>query len=408
MGYMSNVKKQYWISFFHSLIPAYVIERLFNFQRGMNVQTIVYAEIIYAFTVTVFEIPSGIMADSFGRKRMLVISGVLAAAELLLVLFAHSFLQFAAAIFLAGVSTAFSSGSENALLYDSLLHEGRQDDFEKLLGRLSAVDFIGSTAAALGGGVLANFFDYEFNYIISIFSMCTAAAVALTLKEPPVLTKSESEISGAARYAKQAVSVFRSQPTVLLFCLTGAVLGACMTYLDEFWQVVSDNVGIPVMLFGAIGVSFGAVRTPGALLAHKLKEKFGYRRILTCLIAVSAVGYAAVFFVRNAFCLVPMLPAALAAGIADPLVAGYLHRHTDSDIRATVESFSSLGLRVAAVGVGLLFGRIAAERSIFAGFLALGAVCFGYLGLFALGGGKYFRGEKEETKRKAERRRSHS
>jgi MFS family permease len=103
MGYLSNVKKQYMMSFFHSLIPAYVIERLFWQQRGMNVQMVVYTEIIYALTVTVLEIPSGIFADKFGRKRMLVAYNALATIELILLLFAHSFWQFALAIFFAGI-----------------------------------------------------------------------------------------------------------------------------------------------------------------------------------------------------------------------------------------------------------------------------------------------------------------
>ena len=76
---------------FHSLIPAYVIERLFWQQRGMGVQMVIYTEIIYALTVTVYEIPSGILADKFGRKRLLSTYNALAAIELLLLLFAHNF-----------------------------------------------------------------------------------------------------------------------------------------------------------------------------------------------------------------------------------------------------------------------------------------------------------------------------
>jgi len=122
MGYLSNVKKQGWITFFYSLIPAYVIERLFWQQRGMTVQMVVYAEIIYALTVTLWEIPSGILADKFGRKKLLVICAALSAMEFLLLLHSYTFWQFGIAIFLTGIGKALSSGTQNALLYDSLLH----------------------------------------------------------------------------------------------------------------------------------------------------------------------------------------------------------------------------------------------------------------------------------------------
>ena len=105
-SYFSNVKKQYFINLFQSLIPAYVIERLFWQARGVGVQGVVYCEIIYALTVTLLEIPSGILADRFGRRRMLVITGALDAAEFVVLLFARGFWMFGLAVFLAGVGSA--------------------------------------------------------------------------------------------------------------------------------------------------------------------------------------------------------------------------------------------------------------------------------------------------------------
>ncbi len=384
MGYLSNIKKLYWISFFHSLIPAYVIERLFWQQRGMNVQMVVYTEIIYALTIVIFEIPSGILSDKFGRKRLITICNALAAIELILLLFAHSFWQFAFAVFLSGMGKAFSSGSENALLYDSLLSVDKQEDFEKVSGRLSAVDFIGSLSAALSGSMLANYFQLEFNYIISIISMIMAFVVTMTLKEPPMMTRPESELDGMRQYAKQAVTVFVTQPFVFVYCLTGAVLGACMIYLDEFWQILLDNIGVPVLFFGIISAVEMSFRIPGNLFAYKLKERFSYGRIFSCAITINALGYAAIFFMRNIMCLVPMVLVSLVAGIIDPLVGGYLHRHTESHIRATVESFSSLGLRLICIFVGLFFGYISTNVSIFTGFVFLGVVCLTYWIFFGL------------------------
>ncbi len=389
---MSNVKKQYWIVFFHSLIPAYVIERLFWQQRGMGVQMVVYAEIIYALTVTVFEVPSGIFADKFGRKRMMVAYNALATIELILLLFAHSFWQFALAIFFAGIGKALSSGSENALLYDTLLHEGVQEDFEKHLGRLSAIDFTGSMIAAISGGVLASFFNLEFNYVLSIGSMSIALFITLLLKEPPMHTAPESELSGL-KHAKQALEIFKNNPFVFVYCATGAVLGACLIYLDEFWQIVLENIGVSVIFFGAVCAFSSILQIPGNLFAYKLKEKFKYKHIFTCIICVCLVGYAAIFLVNDLLCLVPMMLLFMVSSIVDPLVLGYMHRHTESHIRATVESVSSLGLRIVSIVVGLLFGYISSEHSIFAGFLVLSFICLVYLILFSIAG-HHFRGDE--------------
>lgn len=384
MGCLSNVKKQYLISFFHALIPAYVIERLFWQQRGMDVQMVVYCEIIYALTVTVCEIPSGILADRFGRKRLLCFYDLFAAFELLLILFAHDFRQFAVAIFFSGIGKSLASGSENALLYDSLASAGKQDAFEKHLGRISAIDFCGSIIAALSGGILASFFRLELNYILSVASTCLAFLLTLTLKEPPRLAMPENRSSETRQYLKQALLVFRAKPLVLVYCTTGAVLGACMIYLDEFWQLLLDSVGVPVFLFGPVSAIEMLAAIPGNLCAYKLKERFSYRKLFTYIILIHAACFTALAFTQNALCILPMLLASFAAGITEPLVFGYLHHHTQSAMRATVESVFSMGLRIVAVGIGLLFGYVCASHSIFAGFLLLGALCLGYLILFPI------------------------
>jgi len=395
MGYLSNIRKQYWIALFHSLIPAYVIERLFWQERGMSVQMVVYTEIIYALTVTICEIPSGILADRFGRKRLLAINGALSAAELIILLFSTTFWHFAIAILLAGVGKALSSGSENALLYDSLIAEGKQGEFEKVLGRISAIDFSGSMIAALCGGILASVFSLEFNYFVSVISMCIAFIITLTLKEPPMLSKPENEISNFASYVNRALTVFKQNPFVLIYCLTGAFLGACMIYLDEFWQIIIGNIGVPVLFFGAVGATASTLRIPGNLFAYKLKEKYDHKFILTCIICISTIGYVAIFFARNLLCFIPMALLFSVMGIVDPLVTGYLHHHTESNIRATVESFSSVGLRVLSVGIGLLFGYFSTRFSIFSGFMVLATICFGYLIIFWISSRNHYRCDKE-------------
>jgi len=382
-SYISNVRKQYLIGLFHSLIPAYVIERLFWQERGVGVQGVVVCEIIYSLTVILLEIPSGVLADRFGRKRLLVVTGILDIAEFVILLFARSFWAFGLAVFIAGVGRALYSGSEHALLYDSLLAEGKQGEFEKLLGRLSAIDMAGSMAAALSGGVLANALGFEFNYIVSACSMGLAFLVILTLREPPMVTR-PSETVTVMQHTKQVLALFRSQPLVLLYCLTGAVLGACMIYLDEFWQLAMEGLGVPVALFGAVAVLLYLPRIPGSLLAHRLKERISYRALFLAILLVNALGYIAVFLTRNVLCLLPMAVVALAAGVTDPLVAGYLHHRAESNVRATAESFASLGLRLLSMPIGLVFGYVSAKHTIFAGFLPLGMVCLVWLIYFIL------------------------
>ncbi|MFV0396114.1 MAG: MFS transporter [Coprobacillaceae bacterium] len=275
---MENVKKLYMISFFYSLIPAYVIERLFWQERGMSISMVVYCEIIYALVITISEIPSGILADRFGRKKLLIIDCAFGVIEMVIIVFANEFWMFAVAVFFAGIGKSLSSGSKNALLYDSLVLSKKETDFEKFLGRITAIEFLGYLLAALSGSLLTNYFDFSFNYILSAGSMTIALLMTFLLKEPIIKTKQEQTM-GIIDYTRQALTFFKSQPVVLMYCLTGVTLGASMIYVDEFWQLIMNDIGIGVAFFGIISGLQMVARIPGNIIAYKLKNKFQYRNL---------------------------------------------------------------------------------------------------------------------------------
>lgn len=180
----NNIWKLYLIVFFHNLIPAYVIERIFSAERGLTIQQVVYCEMIYAAVVVLLEIPSGILSDRWGRKKVLLISGLLAVLEFLILIRAFHFSYFAFVAFLAGISGALSSGTQHALLYDSLKAAGLESDYESILGRMNVIDYTAVVLAALSGGLMANRFNLELNYWISALSMLLSFFLIYTLQVP--------------------------------------------------------------------------------------------------------------------------------------------------------------------------------------------------------------------------------
>ena len=137
---IKNIRLLYISLFFHNLIFAYVIERLFALERGMTVQYVVYTEIIYAAVTVLLEIPSGAVADRVGRKNLLIVGGVSAFFEFFILIYAHGFWLFGISALIAGIGGACTSGAWNALLYDSLKADNKQEIFERVLGRMQAVD----------------------------------------------------------------------------------------------------------------------------------------------------------------------------------------------------------------------------------------------------------------------------
>ncbi len=388
MNYKNNVRTLYAIRFFHNLIPAYVIERLFWAERGMTIQMVVYAEIIYAVTVVLLEIPSGIIADRWSRKNMLLVNAFFGCCEFFILVYASSFWHFALAIFLAGVGRSACSGAENALLYDSLLADNNAEAFEKSLGRLNAFDFSAAVIAALSGGLLAGSFDLRLNYWLSFLGMLISLCITLLLKEPKIHSKEEKPMA-VKEYVKASFTFFKSNIVVCLILLTGVVTGGALNFLDEFWQLYIGEVGVPIVYYGVISSIFLFLRMPGNILAHRLKERWGYKTLLKAVILIFTAGFFYMFFVKNLSSLVAIFLICLAAGVIDPIIMGYLHHRIDSSMRATIESFQSLGLRAAIIVLGMGFGYISTHYSIFKGYGYLSIVCGSLLIFFLTASKKY-------------------
>lgn len=378
MDHKRNIYKLYLIMFFHNLIPAYVIERLFWEQRGMTVFMVVLCEIIYAATVVVFEIPSGVLADKLSRKAMLLVWSVLSAIEFVLLLSANSFIDFAFVMLLAGISGSCASGAFNALLYDSLQGSGEHREFEKILGRVNAFDLLAAVLAALSGGFLAQRFSYEFNYLLSTISMLAALGFTMGLKEPPRVVSDIGGLhgdEGFKQYIKAAAAFYKNSPAVVFMVINAMGIAACLNYVDEFWQLYLRDVSFPVLYFGVFSAAILLIRIPGNLIAAYLIKSFRAESILVMVLMVISLGlltagvfpgYAGILAIAVTF---------LASGVVDPLVSGYLHHHVSSDIRATADSVQSLGRRAITLVAGLGFGYISSAFSVATGFIFLGVVC---------------------------------
>jgi uncharacterized membrane protein YfcA len=129
------------------------------------------------------------------------------------------------------------------------------------------------------------------------------------------------------------------------------------------------------------------------IYAYKLKNKFSNKAIFSTVIIVLISSILGASVLKSFLGIIPLIISFAAYGVVEPLVLGYLHHRTESKIRATVESFQSLALRVFTIICGLFFGYFSTYYSIFIGFRFLAfslIVCFIY---FIIKQNKYIESE---------------
>lgn len=371
MIYYKNKWLLYAIFFFHNLIPAYVIERLFYQERGMTVQMVVYCEIVYAIAIIVFEIPSGVLADKIGRKKLIVISSILHGFQFYALVFSTTFWHFAIITFISGIGTAFGSGAYNALLYDSLKSCDRANEFEGICGKGNAINFTAGLIAALSGGFLAFQFGYTFNYWFSFVSSILAVTFSLLLREPSAHFTDKKKV--ILQYIiTTAFAFFKSNINVLKICMNAIIISASIVYIDEFWQLYLEHISFSVMFFGIFSSIICGGRILSSILSARLLKYFKLTTILIAASFLCAMGIILATLVQSIVGAVGLVLAISMAALIEPLVMGYVHHHADSDARATIESLSSLAERIFSIILGLFFGFAATKYSIITGFRLIG------------------------------------
>lgn len=371
----------YW--FGHSLVFAYVIERVFGLSRGLSVQDMVTVEIFYALAALVLEVPTGALADRWSRKKTLLLSSFCIFFEFFLLIFAFNLWGFLASALAAALGGALASGTANALLYDSLLETGEQSDFERQLGRIGLWESLAGLIGALGGAWVAVRWGLTSPYWLSLLGVVLAFGTALSLHEP----RKQSDHAPAENiwaHMGEALTFLRGQPVLQKIVLLATCLAAVFEYVDEYLQIYMQGVGVPVAFFGLFYACYMGGEAGFRSLAYRLKEIKQPRWLFAGLLGGFALFLLWAAALRSLWGLLPLFLALACVWLSQPLTTGYLHHRTPSSHRATVESFAHLSTSLLAVAVGLAFGQITTRWDIFSGYRFLTVVLLGFLIYWAL------------------------
>lgn len=134
--------------------------------RGFSLVQIGFAETVFHITSLIFEIPSGVLADRYGRKQMLLISHIMGAVGSVIMAVSHSFAFVCLAFVFHELCYNFASGSGDALAYDSLKCVNREERYEMYASTQMIIYRVGNAISTLCAGI-AFLIGYEQAYIVS-------------------------------------------------------------------------------------------------------------------------------------------------------------------------------------------------------------------------------------------------
>lgn len=184
-----NITILHLITFFSSLYFYHQIITLYFQERGLNYVQINSLWRIIIGSKAIAEVPTGVIADRIGRKFSITIALALQLLGEVVFIFADTYLIFVAVSVVAGIGFAFLSGCFEAMMYDSLKSEGKEDQMQKVSGLNDSFAQLAIIIGSFAGGVVASDLRIE-SFILAIVITAVFVGLALTisffLEEPAV------------------------------------------------------------------------------------------------------------------------------------------------------------------------------------------------------------------------------
>lgn len=339
---------------FQLWIPVWIV--FLTIERGFSLTEITGAEGLFLVGIVFLEVPTGAVADRYGRSLSLALGAFCLGLAVLIFSFASSFAVLLVSFLLWSVAHALMSGADMALLFDTLKLGQRESQYERLAGRGSALSWAGAGFATLLGGPVAAFVDTRFTMFFGAGTCVLAAMLALALWEPPHRRGTEPHTPYFASIRAAFHEMWRVPAVRAVVLLAGASTAALAAshYLIQPYLV---ERGVEV------GTRFSLLQVPiffagfaGSMFAARIGVRVGTKRALIGLplLGVAAYVVLAVTPGLGGYAAFPLL---IALGSAiQPISSGFVNRQISSERRATVLSIQgmvhSLTLAALAPAVG--------------------------------------------------------
>lgn len=338
---------------------------------GLTLEQFSFLNVAWATSIVLFELPLGAVADRFGRKKLVLGAALLMVVEMSVLAFIPTgngtllFVVFLVNRVLSGLAEAAASGADEALAYDTLVAEGRADDWPRVLSHLQRLMAVGFVVSMLIGAVVydpdlvngalgtsfAQIDTARFPVYLTLGLALGAVAVAARMREVPVAEDGDPDLSGVLAAGKW----IRATPFVLALIAFTLVIDSAVRMFYTLNSSYFRMIGIPAAYFGVIGAVFAGLGLVTPFVANPMLRRFqpwtnfGIMALLVCggLIGVAASPD----WYGVAFALLLVMGMQLLGFLGSQ----YLHESTSSSMRATVLSFKSLAGNMAYGLAGVLY-----------------------------------------------------
>ena len=350
--------------------------------RGLSLAQASLVDVTFFVAAAFGEVPTGIVADTWGRKTSLTAGTALMSIGILGWTFASTLPLIMLSYLGMGIGYTFLSGAEDALFYESVQLAGRADDYTRLVGRAGAAIMGALALGSVASGLLASI-NLILPMLVCGLSLLVMLGVVLTFKEPQTEEQSDGQPRKSfSAILRQSFAMMRARPT-LLYPMIYLALVPLAAFITEtlFLQPQALALGVPLAGIGVLVMAVQLTNMVGSNWSERITARFGEGRIIYAaplLILASLILLAAI---QKLPVLVFIAVIGFFTSVIRPSLLNRIQNEVTDDVRATIISMQSLMFTVISAISQPTLGLVADQSGFPAAYIGF-AVGLGILILF--------------------------
>ncbi len=356
---LKGIRMLFWMHFFAAvLVPFYT-----DGAAHLTLAHVLFLNSWFMFWNFALEVPTGTIADFFGRKWSLALGALVGVLASLIYASSPDFLTFLVGEVLFAIAYTLNSGADEALAYDTLKVLRSEDEAQGLFASMESFKLGGIIIGTLGGGFIAAKYGLTAPLLAYSIPAALAMLLSLTLYEPPVAWEDEKPLKklGYVELLKQGVSYFKGHPVLMRLTLEISITNALAWSLVWLFQPLLARAGVDIRMFGVVH----ALACAGQIiLLNKISLLEGWlgskRLVLLFCSVVTGLAFMDLAFLDSKFLVALVIVLGFTFSLPRVILFNtYMNKYIPSDKRATVLSVSSMFRTLAIVISNLIVGQLA-------------------------------------------------
>jgi MFS family permease len=368
------------VTSFSLWLPFWLLWIYENFENMLIVTVI---DTAFWATMILFQIPTGLIGDKYGRKTVLFIGEVTYVAGIFLFGMSDGFWQFLGSNMVWALGVCFIVSGDTPFLYDTLVELRREKEFITIMTRCNALMYAMNAAACVVGGLIVDATGrLNLTLLIAAGIGLLGSTTVMLLKEPYV---DRSKVQSYQSQFKVGMKIVFGSGAILILVLFQVIIEIAVYVMAVFRPVyMSSDLELSYLDIGLFYASFSVVNGIVLSQAGRIEAYLGEKMSLVVLYGSTLVSFFVVFLIVSPVAIMAQYLMYAVSGLLVPITNGYINKRViSSQHRSTVIAIATFLFTLLLAAVEIPAGYAAQESGLRETLLML-AIVIAPIGAFLL------------------------